>query len=61
MSRGGECLQAVNEPLKRALNRFGPCDFFVAEQVFTLTEPVTITAKSWHFESAAQGLDRRGS
>jgi hypothetical protein len=31
------------------MNRFAPCDFFVAEQVFTLTEPVTMTAKTWHF------------
>jgi hypothetical protein len=39
----------MNEPLKRILNRFGPCDFFVAEQAFTLIKPVTMTAKTWHF------------
>jgi len=38
----------MNEPLKRWLNRLDACDFFVAEQVFTLMEPVTITAKTWH-------------
>jgi hypothetical protein len=31
------------------LNRLDPRDLFVAEQVFTLMEPVTITAKTWHF------------
>jgi hypothetical protein len=39
----------MNEPLKRTLNRFRPCDFFVAEQAFTLMNPVTMTAKTWHF------------
>jgi hypothetical protein len=43
----------MNEPLKRILNRFAPCDFFVAEQAFTLMKPVTITAKTWHFGKPA--------
>jgi hypothetical protein len=43
----------MNEPLKRTLNRFRPCDFFVAEQAFTLMKPVTMTAKTWHFGKPA--------
>jgi hypothetical protein len=43
----------MNEPLKRILNRFAPCDFFVAEQAFTLMKPVTMTAKTWHFGKPA--------
>jgi hypothetical protein len=39
----------MNEALKRGVFRSGPCDFFVAEQVFTLMNPVTMAAKRWHF------------
>jgi hypothetical protein len=43
----------MNEPLKQPGKREGPCDFFVAEQVFTLTLPVTMTAKIWRSEKRA--------